>query len=193
MPEVRVRQADLEDPDDRETIVALTDAYARDPMGGGEPLPDEVRGDLVEAMQEHGNVVVWLAERDGDPVGISGRGDEGSRPERPRDAEHEDRERARHPVGILTGIVTFSTFAASSTLNVHDIAVLDDRRGDGIGAKLLQAAEAWAREEDLARMSLEVLEENPAQRLYEREGFEDKARYMVKPLDEAGDSYAGER
>jgi GNAT superfamily N-acetyltransferase len=190
---VSLRRAELDDPDDRETIVQLTDAYARDPMGGGEPLPDEVQDGLVEAMREHGNVVVWLAEREGDPVGISGRGDEGSRPERLRDAEHEDRERARHPVGILTGIVTFSTFAASSTLNVHDIAVLEDHRGQGIGAKLLQAAEAWAREEDLARMSLEVLEENPAQRLYEREGFEDKARYMVKPLDEAGDSYAGER
>jgi GNAT superfamily N-acetyltransferase len=190
---VSIRRADLADPEDAEAIVALTDAYARDPMGGGEPLPDDVQGGLVDAMREHGNVVVWLAEDEGEPVGISGRGEEGSRPERRRDAEHEDRERARHPVGILTGIVKFSTFAASSTLNVHDIAVLADRRGEGIGAELLQAAEAWAREEGLARLSLEVLDENPAQRLYERQGFEDQARYMVKPLDEAGDSYAGDR
>jgi GNAT superfamily N-acetyltransferase len=190
---VQVRRADLEDPDDASAIVAMTDAYARDPTGGGEPLPAEVEDELVPAMREHGNVVVWLAEEEGEPVGISGRGDEGSRPERRRDAEHEDRERARHPVGILTGIVKFSTFAASSTLNVHDVAVLAGHRGQGIGRQLLDAAERWARKEGLARMSLEVLDDNPARRLYERVGFEDKARYMVKPLDEAGDSYAGDR
>lgn len=160
---VRVRQADLSDPSDGDAIVALTDAYARDPMGGGEPLPADVKGGLVAAMREHGNVVVWLAEDEDEPV------------------------------GILTGIVKFSTFAASSTLNVHDIAVLPERRDEGVGAQLLQAAERWARKQDLARMSLEVLDDNPARRLYEREGFEDKARYMVKPLDEKGDSYAGDR
>jgi GNAT superfamily N-acetyltransferase len=160
---VQVRRADLEDPDDASAIVAMTDAYARDPTGGGEPLPAEVEDELVPAMREHGNVVVWLAERDGTPL------------------------------GILTGIVKFSTFAASSTLNVHDVAVLAGHRGQGIGRQLLDAAERWARKEGLARMSLEVLDDNPARRLYERVGFEDKARYMVKPLDEAGDSYAGDR
>lgn len=160
---VSIRRADLDDPEDGDAIRELTDAYARDPMGGGEALPEDVQADLVDAMHEHGNVVVWLAEEDDQPR------------------------------GILTGIVKFSTFAASSTLNVHDIAVLPDHRRQGIGARLLRAAERWAREEGLARMSLEVLDDNPARRLYEREGFEDKARYMVKPLDETGDSYAGDR
>lgn len=172
---VSIRHADLSDPSDAGAIVDLTDAYARDPMGGGEPLPTAVREELVDAMREHGGIEVWLAE-DEEDVGISGGGDGRSR-----------------PVGILTCIVKFSTFAASSTLNVHDIAVLEDHRGQGVGARLLEAGEAWAREQGLARMSLEVLEENPARRLYEREGFEAKSTYMVKPLTDEGDSYAGDR
>lgn len=163
MPAV-VRRADLDDPDDAEAIVQLTDAYARDPMGGGAPLPGEVKDELVAAMREHGNLVVWLAEDD------AGRG-----------------------LGILTAIVKFSTFAASSTLNVHDIAVRKPHRREGIGEQLLQAAEAWARDEGFARMSLEVLDENPAKKLYQQAGFEAKSTYMVKPLTDEGDSYAGDR
>jgi GNAT superfamily N-acetyltransferase len=161
----RIRRADLADPSDAEAIVELTDAYARDPMGGGEPLPGSVREELVPAMREHGNVVVWLVE------------DEAS----------------GDPVGLATCIVKFSTFAASATLNVHDIAVLEDRRGEGIGRGLLDEVEAWARERGMARVSLEVLETNPARRLYERAGFEPKSTFMVKPLTERGDSYADDR
>jgi GNAT superfamily N-acetyltransferase len=163
---VTVRRAHLDDEADADAIVALTDAYARDPMGGGQPLPDTVMDELVPAMREHGKVHVWLAEHT---------------------------ERGRQPVGILTAIVKFSTFAASSTLNVHDIAVLDEHRGAGIGARLIDSAEAWAREQGFARLSLEVLDENPARRLYERQGFEHKSTYMVKPLTQAGESYADER
>lgn len=161
---VSIRRADLSDRSDADAIVEMTDAYARDPMGGGEPLDEPVREELVDAMREHGGIEVWLAE-------------------------HEE----AGAIGILTCIVKFSTFAASSTLNVHDIAVLEEYRGDGIGVRLLEAGERWAREQGLARMSLEVLEENPARRLYEREGFEAKSTYMVKPLTEEGDSYAGDR
>lgn len=185
---VNVRLADLSDEGDAEAIVDLTNAYARDPMGGGQPLPERVQEDLVEAMREHGGVEVLLAEiwedaEDGEPVGIAEAGGE-TRP--PRDD-------GRQPVGICTVIYKFSTFAAAPTLNVHDIAVLEDHRGRGIGRRLLEAAEERARKQGCARMSLEVLPENPAHRLYERSGFEAKSEFMVKPLTEAGDSYASDR
>lgn len=158
-----IRRADLDDPDDAEDVVRLTDAYARDPMGGGQPLPDRVREELVPAMREHSGVEVFLAEVGGEAV------------------------------GVCTVVDKFSTFAAATTLNVHDIAVLPEHRGAGIGRALLDRVEERARERDCARVNLEVLEDNPARRLYERAGFEAKSTYMVKAVTESGDSYAEDR
>jgi len=47
-----------------------------------------------------------------------------------------------------------------------------DYRGQGLGARLLDTALAWARQQDLAWVDLEVLSDNlPARRLYARSGF----------------------
>jgi GNAT superfamily N-acetyltransferase len=51
------------------------------------------------------------------------------------------------------------------------IAVLDGRRGEGIGAALMGAAVERARGEGLRRLSLSVDPDNPAKRLYERLGW----------------------
>lgn len=157
---VTIRQADLEDRSDADEIVRLTDAYARDSMGGGEPLPPAVKERLVEAMREHGGVEVFLAEEDGSAVGLA------------------------------TVVYKFSTFAAAPTLNVHDIMVMEPHRGREIGQRLLHAVEDRARARGCSRVNLEVLEENPARRLYEREGFTPRSEYWVKVLDEEGPGYA---
>lgn len=160
---VTVRMADLSNPEDADAVVRLTDAYARDEMGGGQPLPDEVKDRLVPAMLEHGNVDVLLADHEGAPI------------------------------GICTLVYKFSTFSAAPTLNIHDIAVLPEHRDQGVGRKLLDTAEVLARKRGCARMNLEVLDENPAKRLYERAGFEPKSGYWVKPLTDEGESYASDR
>ena len=51
------------------------------------------------------------------------------------------------------------------------IAVLDGRRGEGIGASLLGAAVQRARDDGLRRLSLSVDPANPAKRLYGRLGW----------------------
>jgi ribosomal protein S18 acetylase RimI-like enzyme len=129
--------------------VALLDAYARDPMGGGSPLPGDVRARLAPDLRERvarGAAVVLLACRE------------------------------REAVGVAVCFIGYSTFRARPLLNLHDIAVLPGARGAGTGRALLAAVEARARALGCCKVTLEVREDNAAaRRLYERAGFVDSA------------------
>ncbi len=64
-------------------------------------------------------------------------------------------------------------------LNVHDIAVLAQHRGQGVGQALLKAAEDHARHRGCCKLTLEVLSGNaPAMASYKRFGF---AQYELDP------------
>ncbi len=157
-----VRRANLTDSADAAAVLQLIDAYARDPRGGGEPLPEDVRGRLVAGLAAHPTSRVWLA--------------------------FEDNEAA----GVCVGFIGYSTFNAQPLLNIHDLAVLPGLRGRGIGQALLAAAESSARAEGCCKLTLEVLEDNlPARRLYEHFGFRDvrygnsgPTKFLGKPLRE---------
>ncbi|HEX7065849.1 MAG TPA: GNAT family N-acetyltransferase [Bacillales bacterium] len=52
------------------------------------------------------------------------------------------------------------------------IGILEDYQGAGIGSKLFEALEEWAREQQIHRLELTVMEHNrPAMYLYEKCGF----------------------
>jgi ribosomal protein S18 acetylase RimI-like enzyme len=134
--------ADLERPDHQEAIVAMTAAYALDNMGNGGPLSREVLARLVPGLRSHPTTLVFLAYVDGVAVGIA------------------------------TCFLGFSTFAARPLINIHDLAVLPEHRGRGIGRALLRAVELAARERDCVKVTLEVQENNHrARQLYERAGL----------------------
>jgi ribosomal protein S18 acetylase RimI-like enzyme len=65
-----VRPADLTDPADAEAVVAMLDAYARDPLGMSAPLPAEVRSVLIDRLRDvpHWIGLAWQRDR---PVGIA--------------------------------------------------------------------------------------------------------------------------
>lgn len=135
-------KADLDNPAHQEAVVAMTAAYALDIMGNGGPLAPEVVARLIPGLRSHPTTLVFLAYVDGVPVGIA------------------------------TCFLGFSTFAARSLINIHDLAVLPEYRGHGIGRSLLQAVESTARERGCVKMTLEVQENNQrARQLYERVGF----------------------
>lgn len=136
-------RADLHNRHHGEALVSLLDQYARDEMGGGAALPDEVKLNLVQALAARSYAHVLLAWVDDQPVGVA------------------------------TCFEGFSTFACRPLLNIHDIAVHPAHRGRGIGKQLLAAVERLARELDCCKLTLEVLEGNKvAQAAYRASGFE---------------------
>jgi ribosomal protein S18 acetylase RimI-like enzyme len=144
MSDVIVVEADFSNPHHAEAIVRIVDSYAREPIGGGAPLPDEVRKRLAVGLAAHPTAFALLALVD------------------------------EVPVGVAIGFGGFSTFAARPLINLHDLAVLPAYRGRGIGTALLEAVARRARETDCCKVTLEVRLANPqARRLYERLEFRD--------------------
>ena len=85
------------------------------------------------------------------------------------------------PVGIALCFVGFSSFKAKPLLNIHDLAVLPDYRGQGIGRQLLAAVEQTAREKGHCAVTLEVDEQNQrAQKTYLAAGFHDQREYVAQ-------------
>lgn len=164
MTSVQVRPADLSDESDAAAIVLLLNAYAADPRGGGNPLPDAVQSRLVSGLRRTPASRVWLAF-DGDEA-----------------------------VGVCVGFLGFSTFQALPLLNIHDLAVLAGKRGRGTGRALLAAAQAQALAEGCCKLTLEVQDDNsPARGLYEDFGFRDvrygdsgPTRFLSKVITTAG-------
>ncbi len=127
-------------------IVLMIDSYASDPMSNGMPLPETVRRDLIPGLRAHPTTLIFLAYHG------------------PR------------PVGIAVCFRGFSTFAARPLINIHDLAVVPEHRGRGIGRRLLEAVERKARELGCCKLTLEVLENNArARRMYGAAGFEQAA------------------
>jgi ribosomal protein S18 acetylase RimI-like enzyme len=142
MDPIEIVAADLDSQNHQQSILELIDAYALDPMGNGEPLPDGVKKNLIPGLRRHPTTLVFLAFCQGRAVGIA---------------------------VCFTG---FSTFAAKPLINIHDFAVLPASRGSGVGRKLLAAVEAKARKMDCCKVTLEVLENNHrALKVYAAAGF----------------------
>ena len=142
MRQIEVCLADYADPAHREALLTLLDAYARDPAGGGAPLPEFVRQNLVDE----------LARR---PTAFSVLAFDGAK-----------------AVGLINCFEGFSTFACKPLVNVHDVVVLESHRGQRITRRMLAQVEEVARQRGACKLTLEVLSGNArALKAYEREGF----------------------
>ena len=145
---VIVRRADLTCSSDCDSVVDLLNGYALDPMGGGEPLSEYARSNVIEAMIQMGNMCrVYLAE--------TGDG---------------------NAVGLANCFIAFSTFRAKRLINIHDFSVLPEFRGKGVAKTLMQAIETEAVADGFCKITLEVLSNNfAAKACYVSCGFSDYA------------------
>lgn len=83
------------------------------------------------------------------------------------------------PVGLVNCLEGFSTFACQTLVNVHDVAVLQESRGRGVGRAMLVLVEQESLRRGACKLTLEVLSGNrPARVLYEHLGFAD---YQLAP------------
>lgn len=157
MPEhtLTVDPVNFSDAEEVALYLDLLDAYARDPMGAGQPLPVAVLGRLATDLARHPGVHCLLARADG------------------------------MAAGFATCFLGYSTFRARPLLNVHDIAVLPEWRGRSVARTLLAAIADLGQELDCCRITLEVREDNPrARRVYEQAGFTPAqcSLFMERPL-----------
>lgn len=136
-------QADYANPMHMRALLDLLDGYARDPMGGAEPLSDFARSNLPQALAARPFMFSVLAF---DLTGL--------------------------PVGLVNCVEGFSTFACQPLVNVHDVVVLASHRGQRVAEQMLALVTQLARARGACKLTLEVLEGNmPAQKLYRRLGF----------------------
>jgi ribosomal protein S18 acetylase RimI-like enzyme len=139
---IQVIPVNLHDERQAQAVVELLDIYASEPIGGGEGLSESVRQRLVPALRSQTTGCHFLAW-DGTKA-----------------------------VGVAICFQGFSTFRAQPLINIHDLAVRPDYRGQGVGRKLIEAVAELARARDCCRLTLEVREDNHIARgLYERCGF----------------------
>jgi ribosomal protein S18 acetylase RimI-like enzyme len=142
MSALQIKRVDYLDARDAQALVFLLDAYAQDPMGGGEALNPEASARLCRDMARMAGAASFIAWLEGQAVGL---------------------------INCFEG---YSTFKAKPLLNVHDIAVLAGHRGQGVGQALLKAAEDHARLRGCCKLTLEVLSGNAvALSSYKRFGF----------------------
>ena len=153
---------DYRNPQQGEDLLALLQAYACDPMGGGEALPAHVTDSLLDSLARFPTAFSFICYVDGVAAGL---------------------------INCFMGL---STFTGKKLVNIHDVAVLPEFRGLGISTRLLQAVEAFAREQGCGKLTLEVLEGNSvAQAAYRNYGFDNyqldpatgRAMFWQKPLN----------
>ena len=154
--------ADYNNPAHQSAIVALLDEYARDPMGGGKGLNEQVKENLPRALAETENAFSVLAMVDGTPV------------------------------GLINCFQTLSTFKCKPLVNIHDVMVTKASRGSGLSTAMLEKVEEIALDRGCCKLTLEVLEGNAVARgAYKKFGFAGyeldptagKAMFWEKPLE----------
>ena len=159
---LEIMLADYSNEQHSNDIVFLLNEYALDPMGGGEALSSYVKEKLVSELAKQQGAITVLAYIDDKPVGL---------------------------INCFQG---FSTFKCKPLLNIHDVVVLEQYRGQGVCQKMLNKIEELAKERGCCKLTLEILEGNDgAKNAYIKYGFKGyeldpaigKALFWQKTLD----------
>ena len=81
-------------------------------------------------------------------------------------------------VGFTQLYPIFSSVSLERSFVLNDLYVNPEIRGSGIGTDLLREAKDLVNQESLKGLALETAKDNPAQKLYEREGWKKEDEYF---------------
>jgi len=122
----------------------LLNEYAKDPMGGGEALPDMVLNNIANELAKLPHALSIICYID------------------------------KKPAGLINCFEAFSTFNCKPLINIHDVVVLEEYRGNGLSQKMLLEVESIAKQKGCCKLTLEVLTKNEAAKSsYKKFGFSD--------------------
>ena len=128
-------------------VIDLMNHYMQDDMGGNTaPHTPESGLKLIEGLKNHCNKLCLLAIIEGNFVGLT------------------------------NCFIGFGTFAAKPFINIHDVVVLNEYRGQGIGKALLNEVISRAQAMQCGKVTLEVRTDNT------------KAKTLYRNLDFARDN-----
>lgn len=133
---------DFENPQHLTALTELINHYMMDSMGDVQPLNKLQQLRLVDGLANHPTAEVLFAIED------------------------------CKVVGLTTSFVNFSTFNVKPYLYIHDVIVLEEHRGNGVGRALMSKLIEQSVEKKYCKVTLEVREDNAvAQSLYGDLGF----------------------
>ncbi len=136
-------QADYANTQHAIDMAILLNHYANDPMGGGKPLAIGIAENLATNLTKLPHAFSVLAYID------------------------------NKPVGLINCFEAFSTFQGKPLVNIHDVIVHQDFRGQGLSHKMLAEVERIAIKKGCCKLTLEVLAGNEiAKSSYNTFGFD---------------------
>lgn len=146
---IEVIKADYFDENHAKEIRLLLDSYASDLMGGGVSLDSIVKNNIVNELSKLSYAFSLIAYSEGTPVGLT------------------------------NCFESFSTFSCKPLINIHDLIVVENYRGNGISQIMMKKVEEIARDKGCCKITLEVLSGNEvAKSAYKKFGF---AGYELDP------------
>lgn len=141
---IKIIKADYLNKTHAQDIPFLLDYYARDPMGGGSSLSTEVKENLVKELSKRPYAFSIISYVN------------------------------NNVAGLINCFEQFSTFSCKPVINIHDIIVLKEYRGNHLCHKMLEKVEEIAISKGACKLTLEILENNlPAKSSYSKFGFSD--------------------
>ena len=139
---MNILKADLNNATHAAALLELLNIYAQDEMGGGQPLSDYANDNLITELNKRPDALIILAF-DNDL-----------------------------PVGLINCFEGFSTFQCKPLINIHDVIVRAEYRGQGIARQMIDKVEDYARATGCCKLTREVLQGNKAaQAAYTKAGF----------------------
>jgi ribosomal protein S18 acetylase RimI-like enzyme len=139
---IELIKLDYHNTEQTQDMLSLLNTYAQDPMGGGAPLSQHVKDNLIKSLGQLPSAFSIMCYVDNKPAGLA---------------------------NCFHG---FSTFKCKPLINIHDLAVDKQFRGLGISQKLLTEIENIANQNGCCKITLEVLEGNQiAKNAYLKFGF----------------------